>query len=74
MNMQYVIWIQRATDRFHRLILFGESQPSNGDVRIVDRPDGETRFAVAYGDEPDDDLRNLLVFFTLSQLYMKSLN
>ncbi len=48
-------------DRFNHLIRLGESQRSNGSVRKVERPDGETRFAVAYGEEPDHDLRIILV-------------
>lgn len=48
-------------ESFHQLILWGESQTSNGTVRVVERPDGESRFAVAYGSVPDDDLRVLLV-------------
>lgn len=49
-------------DRFHRLILHGESEPSNGNIRTVERPDGETRFNLAYGDSPDDSLWEILVF------------
>ena len=32
-------------------------------MRGVDRPDGETRFKVAYGNGPDRELRALLVCF-----------
>ena len=60
-DLQHQHWLHRTLDRFNQLILFGESQPSNGIVRKVDRPDGETYFTVAYGDAPDDDLRALLV-------------
>lgn len=48
-------------DRFHRLILYGQSEPSNGTVRKVERPDGERHFNLAYGNAPDDDLLQLLV-------------
>ena len=50
-------------DAFNHLILFGESQPSNGTVRKVFPPNGETTFAIAYGDAPDKDLRELLVCY-----------
>ena len=60
-DLQHQHWLHRTLDQFNQLILFGESQPSNGTVRKVDRLDGETCFAVAYGDAPDDDLRALLV-------------
>ena len=61
LNMQRQYWFDRTKDRFHQLILLGEGQPSNGTVRRVERPDGETRFAIAYGSAPDDDLHLLLV-------------
>ncbi|KAM0796929.1 hypothetical protein BDR22DRAFT_892679 [Usnea florida] len=59
-NFQRGIWLSKTTDHFHQLILWAERQPSNGTVRGVDRPDGETRFRVAYGNGPDGELRGLL--------------
>ncbi|KAL9071456.1 MAG: hypothetical protein Q9161_004173 [Pseudevernia consocians] len=59
-DIRHEHWLQRTLDRFHQLILLGESEPSNGTVRKVDPPDGETCFAVAYGDAPDHNLRALL--------------
>lgn len=59
------IWVQSTKDRFNQLILFGESQPSNGTVRKIDPPNGATRFAVAYGTVPDNGIRVLLVFTPL---------
>ena len=61
MNVHQEYWLDSNMDRFNHLILFGESQPSNGTVRKVERPDGETRFTVAYGEAPDDELRIMLV-------------
>ena len=55
------IWLRRTMDAFDQLIHLGERQPSNGTLRKVYPPDGETYFAVAYGKAPDDDLRDLLV-------------
>ena len=60
-ELQRRSWVERAMDRFQHLILFGESQPSNGTVRGVDRPDGRDFFMVGYGSEPDEDLKALLV-------------
>ncbi|CAF9914980.1 hypothetical protein IMSHALPRED_002298 [Imshaugia aleurites] len=45
---------------FAELILWGESQPSTGTARLVERPNGETRFVVAYGSAPDYEIRALL--------------
>ena len=64
-NFQRGIWLDKTRDHFHQLILWAERQPSNGSVRGVDRPDGETRFTVAYGDGPDGDLQDLLVCLLL---------
>lgn len=61
MDPQRHFWLERTKNEFHQLILWGERQPSNGTVRRVERPDGETRFAVAYGSAPDEDLHVLLV-------------
>ena len=55
-------------EAFDQLIHLGESQPSNGTVRKVYPPDGETYFAVAYGDAPDNDLRDVLVWFPIRLL------
>ena len=54
-NLPRDIWVLRTKDNFHQLILWGERQPSNGTVRRVDKPDDQTRFAVAYGSVPDND-------------------
>ena len=62
-DFQRGVWVSKTTDHFHQLILWAERQPSNGSVRGVDRPDGETRFMVAYGSEPDRELQVLLVCF-----------
>lgn len=60
-----MIWLRRTMDVFDQLIHLGESQPSNGTVRKVYRPDGETYFNVAYGNAPDNDLRDLLVWLAI---------
>ena len=55
-------WVCRAKDRFQQLILYGESQPSNGTVRGVEYPDGKSVFSLWYGSVPDKDLQSLLVW------------
>lgn len=64
-DFQRDIWLSKTKDHFHQLILWAERQPSNGTVRTVDRPDGETRFTVAYGNYPDGELQELFVCFLL---------
>ena len=65
-DFQRGVWLAKTRDHFHQLILWAERQPSNGSVRGVDRPDGETRFMVAYGNGPDRELKGLLVCFIFS--------
>lgn len=52
-------------DAFEQLILVAESQPSNGTVRKFYPPNGETNFAFAYGGKRDNDLRDVLVGFSI---------
>ena len=60
-------WLQRTTEAFEQLILLGESQPSNGAVRKVYPPNGNTTFAFAYSGKPDNDLRDVLVGFVFDR-------
>ena len=60
-NWQRSIWVIRIQDTFQKVIRYAESQPSNGTVRTVERPDDVTRFMVAYSFAPDQELENLFV-------------
>lgn len=56
-------------DAFEQLILVAESQPSNGTVRKVYPPNSDTNFAFAYGGKPDNDLRDVLVEFSIRSVF-----
>ena len=73
LRLRYELWIENAQMSFHQLIMYGESQPSNGTVRRVEPPDGITSFIVAYGSEPDHGLQICLVRLFLQSFTLKGI-